>query len=176
MTMEVDTDRNMLVSYDEREIPYDLLVTVPVNMGADFVERSGLGDELNHVEVDKHTFLADNHDNMFAIGDAANMPDIEGGFGRALRRRRVRRELPGAHRRTADDRAFDGHANCFIESGNGKGLLIDFNYDVQPLPGKFPVPGVGPFSLLKETEPTTWASSASAGSTGTCSCRADRSR
>ena len=46
---------------------------------------------------------------------------------------------------------FDGHANCFIESGAGKGFLIDFNYEVEPLPGKFPIPGVGPFSLLGES-------------------------
>ena len=48
--------------------------------------------------------------------------------------------------------AFDGHANCFIESGFGKGILIDFNYDTEPLPGKFPLPGIGPFSLLEETQ------------------------
>ena len=41
----VDTDARMLVSYDEREVPFDLLVTVPLNMGADFLRRSGLGDE-----------------------------------------------------------------------------------------------------------------------------------
>jgi sulfide:quinone oxidoreductase len=52
--------------------------------------------------------------------------------------------------------AFDGHANCFIESGHGKGLLIDFNYDTEPLPGKYPLPGVGPFSLLKESELNHW--------------------
>jgi sulfide:quinone oxidoreductase len=52
--------------------------------------------------------------------------------------------------------SFDGHANCFIESGHGKGLLIDFNYDTEPLPGKYPLPGVGPFSLLKETEINHW--------------------
>jgi sulfide:quinone oxidoreductase len=46
---------------------------------------------------------------------------------------------------------FDGHTNCFIESGFGKGLLIDFNYDVEPLPGVFPLPGVGPFTLLGES-------------------------
>ena len=51
---------------------------------------------------------------------------------------------------------FDGHANCFIESGFGKGILIDFNYDVEPLPGKFPLPGVGPFSLLEETRMNHW--------------------
>jgi len=151
MTMEADTDRNMLVSYDEREVPYDLLVTVPVNMGADFVERSGLGDELNHVEVDKHTFLADGHDNIFAIGDAANLPTSKAGsvahyavdvFVENFTEHIAGRPMTGR---------FDGHANCFVESGHGKGLLLDFNYDVEPLPGKFPVPKVGPFSLLKET-------------------------
>jgi uncharacterized protein YjgD (DUF1641 family) len=35
-------------------------------------------------------------------------------------------------------------------------MLIDFNYDTQPLPGKYPLPGVGPFSLLKETEMNHW--------------------
>jgi sulfide:quinone oxidoreductase len=51
---------------------------------------------------------------------------------------------------------FDGHANCFVESGAGKAMLIDFNYDTEPLPGKYPLPGVGPFSLLKETELNHW--------------------
>ena len=156
MTMEVDGDRNMLVSYDEREIPYDLLVTVPVNMGADFVERSGLGDELNHVEVDKHTFLSDDHDNIFALGDASNIPTSKAGsvahfavdvFVDNFLQHIAGRPMTGK---------FDGHANCFIESGNGKGLLIDFNYDVEPLPGKYPLPGIGPFSLLKETEANHW--------------------
>ena len=151
MTMEVDTERNTLVSYDEREVPYDLLVAVPVNMGADFGDRSGLGDELNHVEVDKHTFLADDLDNVFAIGDAANLPTSKAGsvahYAVDVFVDNFMEHIAG---RPMTER-FDGHANCFVESGNGKGLLLDFNYDVQPLTGKFPVPGVGPFSLLKET-------------------------
>jgi sulfide:quinone oxidoreductase len=51
---------------------------------------------------------------------------------------------------------FDGHANCYVESGDGKALLIDFNYETEPLPGKYPLPGIGPFSLLKETEMNHW--------------------
>ena len=47
--------------------------------------------------------------------------------------------------------SFDGHANCFVESGDGKAMLIDFNYEVEPLPGKFPIPGIGPLTLLDET-------------------------
>jgi sulfide:quinone oxidoreductase len=152
MTMEADGDRKMLVSYDEREIPYDLLVTVPVNMGADFVDRSGLGDELNHVEVDRHTFLSDSHDNIFALGDAANLPTSKAGsvahFAVDVF---VDNFIQHVNGQPMTGR-FDGHANCFIEAGNGKGLLIDFNYDVEPLPGKYPLPGIGPFSLLKETQ------------------------
>jgi sulfide:quinone oxidoreductase len=45
----------------------------------------------------------------------------------------------------------DGHANCFIETGFGKAILVDFNYDIQPVPGKFPLPWLGPMTLLEET-------------------------
>jgi sulfide:quinone oxidoreductase len=152
MIDQVDGEATKIVSMDEREVPFDLLVTVPLNMGADFIGRSGLGDDLNYVPVDKHTLLSTKHDNIFAIGDASNIPASKAGsvahFSLDL--------FPGNFVNHVNGRpmtaAFDGHANCFIESGRGKGMLIDFNYDTEPLPGKYPIPGIGPFSLLKETE------------------------
>ncbi len=148
----IDNEQSALVSFDEREIPFDLLVTVPLNMGADFVARSGLGNELNFVSVDPGTFQSTKYSNIFAIGDAADIPTSKAGsvahfavevFAENFLHHIRGEEMPGR---------FDGHANCFVESGDGRALLIDFNYDTQPLPGKYPVPGVGPFSLLKETE------------------------
>ena len=68
-----------LVSYDDREVPFDLLVTVPLNMGADFVARSGLGDELNYVPVDRHTLQSKAFANVFAVGDAADLPTSKAG-------------------------------------------------------------------------------------------------
>lgn len=35
-------------------------------------------------------------------------------------------------------------------------MLIDFNYTTELLPGEYPIPGIGPFSLLKETEINHW--------------------
>ena len=151
MVESIDNDRRTLVSYDGRVVPFDLLVTVPVNMGADFVARSGLGDELNYVPVDRHTQLSEKYDNVFALGDANNIPTSKAGsvahfsvdvfVGNFLQH--VRGEpMTGS---------YDGHANCFVESGGGKALLVDFNYDTQPLPGSYPLPVVGPMSLLKET-------------------------
>lgn len=152
MIERIDGDAKTIVSFDEREIGFDLLVTVPLNKGADFVGRSGLGNELNYVAVDKHTFLSTRYDNIFALGDAADLPTSKAGsvahFAVEVFTENFLRhieELPMTGQ-------FDGHANCFVESGGGKGMLIDFNYDTQPLPGKYPLPGIGPFSLLQETE------------------------
>ena len=144
-------DDGAIVSYDERSIPFDLLVSVPLNMGADFVGASGLGDELNHVKVDQGTFLAAGCDNVFALGDAAALPISKAGsvahFAVDVFVENFLDHIGGRPM----ERRFDGHANCFVESGAGKALLIDFNYDTEPLPGTYPVPGLGPLRLLKET-------------------------
>lgn len=149
---KVDVDKKTIVSYDEREVPFDLLVTVPVNMGADFVGRSGLGNDLNYVPVDIQTMQSTKHDNIFAVGDAADLPTSKAGsvahFAIDMFTENFLQHIRGeemTHR-------FDGHAICFVESGSGKGMLIDFNYETQPLPGKYPIPGFGPFKLLEETE------------------------
>ena len=148
----VDSDKKAIVSYDEREIPFDLLVTVPLNMGADFIAKSGLGNELNYVPVDKHTFQSADYPNLFAIGDAADLPTSKAGsvahFSVDVFEENFKQLIAGKKM----THSYDGHANCFIETGDGKGMLIDFNYDTEPLPGKYPVPGIGPFSLLKESE------------------------
>ena len=149
-------DGRTLVSYDDREIPFDLLVTVPLNMGADFVGRSGLGDELNYVPVDKHTLLSTKYPNIFAIGDASDIPASKAG---SVAHFAVEVFVGNFLRHVAGEPmtgSFDGHANCFIESGDGKGLLIDFTYDTQPLPGRYPLPGVGPFRLLRESAVNHW--------------------
>jgi len=147
----IDPETKTLVSMDEREIPFDLLVTVPVNMGADFLARSGMGDDLNYVPVDKETFLSRKYANVFALGDASDIPASKAGsvahFAIDLFSENFVDYVNGRPMK----HKFDGHANCFIESGNGKGLLIDFNYTVEPLTGMFPLPIVGPFPLLKES-------------------------
>lgn len=151
MLMEVDNETHEIVSYDERRIPFDLLVSVPVNMGQDFLAESGLARELNLVPVDKFTQLSTQYDNIFALGDANNIPASKAGsvahfevdiFVENFMQHIAGKEM--THR-------FDGHANCFIETGGGKAMLIDFNYNVEPLPGKYPYPVVGPMSLLKKT-------------------------
>jgi sulfide:quinone oxidoreductase len=152
----VDNEAKAIVSYDERRIPFDLLVTVPLNMGADFVARSGMGDDLNYVPVDKGTMLSKKWRNVFAIGDAADLPTSKAGsvahFAADILTENFLQHIRGEEM----THVFDGHANCFVESGSGKAMLIDFNYDVEPLPGKYPLPGIGPMTLLGESRINHW--------------------
>ena len=138
-TGEVDGAGGRLISYDEREVPFDLAVVIPVHSGAEYVGRSdGLGDELDFVQTDDHTLQSKVRENIFVIGDAANIPASKAGsvthFEGEVLVENVKRFLAGEEL----DASYDGHANCFIETGFHKALLIDFNYDTEPLPGHFP--------------------------------------
>lgn len=148
----VNNDEKKIISWDEREVDFDLLVTIPTNMGIKAIERSGLGDELNFVPTHKHTLQSDEWENIFVIGDATNLPSSKAGSVAHFEADILFDNLMAAIKGEPLTASFDGHANCFIESGDGKGLLIDFNYEVEPLPGKYPIPVIGPFSLLKETK------------------------
>ena len=151
-TGEVDGAGGRLVSWDEREVPFDLLVTIPLHGGPAYIGRSpGLGDELGFVATDLHTLQSKVAPNVFAIGDATNLPTSKAGsvahFEGDTLVENIRRFLGGEEL----EASFDGHANCFIETGFQKALLIDFNYDTEPLPGRFPEPHLGPLPLLKES-------------------------
>jgi len=136
---EVDGASGKLVSYDERKLDFDLLVTVPLHGGAAYVERSqGLGDALGFVPTDKATLQAAAKPNVFALGDATDLPTSKAGsvthFEAEVLAENVGRFFAGEEL----EAGYDGHTNCFIETGFHKALLIDFNYDVEPLPGHFP--------------------------------------
>jgi sulfide:quinone oxidoreductase len=147
----IDNREKKLVAWDHSEVPYDLLVSIPTNMGDPAMERSGIADELNFIPTDKHTLKAKDLEDVFVLGDAADLHASKAGsvahFQSEILIKNVLEHVEG---RTGCA-SYDGHANCFIESGFGKGLLIDFNYETEPLTGKFPLPGIGPFTLLGES-------------------------
>lgn len=147
----VDNEKKEIVSWDETAVPFDLLVTIPTNMGDEAIARSGMGDEFNFIPTDRETLRARDYENIFVIGDATDLPSSKAGSVAHFQSDILLENFLDAVEGRPPRARFDGHANCFIESGFGKGILIDFNYDTEPLPGKFPLPGIGPFSLLQET-------------------------
>lgn len=147
----IDNEKKELVSYAEDRIPFDCLVSVPTNMGDPMIERSGIAEDLNFIATDKNTLQSKAFDNVFVIGDATNLPTSKAGSVAHFEADVLHENLIAAIEDRPFTGSFDGHANCYIETGYGKGTLIDFNYDTEPLPGSFPFPGLGPFGLLKES-------------------------
>lgn len=149
----VDNENKKIISYDGKEVEFDLLVSIPTNKGADMIENSNMGDEddLNFIPTDKNTLQSKKFENIFILGDATNLPTSKAGsvahFEGEILFENILHYIKGEPLKAK----FDGHANCFIETGFGKATLIDFNYDTEPLPGKFPIPVIGPMGLLEES-------------------------
>ncbi len=147
----VDNEKKVIKSYDEKEVPFDCLISIPVHFGDDMIERSVLGDDMNFALTDKFHLNSTKFENIFILGDASNIPTSKAGSVVHFAAEVIFENLMCSIEGRPFTAKFDGHSNCYIETGHGKGALIDFNYDTEPLPGFFPFPGIGPFGLLKET-------------------------
>jgi sulfide:quinone oxidoreductase len=147
----VDAASNTIRSFQGVDVEYDLLCAVPPNLGPDVIESSGLGDGAGYALTEPRTLKSRKADYIYCLGDNTNVSTSKAGsvthFEAETVVENVLREIEGERPLPS----FDGHSNCFIESGHHKALLIDFNYDMEPLEGSFPLPYAGPFSLLKET-------------------------
>jgi sulfide:quinone oxidoreductase len=152
----VDNENKTIVDYGGREVPFDILVTVPTNKGDALLERSGMGDDLNYVPTHRGTLQSKDYENVFVLGDASNIPASKAGsvahFEAEILTQNILHYIHGEPLKEE----FDGHANCFIETGGGKALLIDFNYTHEPVEGTFPFAGLGPLRLLKESRMNHW--------------------
>ena len=147
----VDSAHKTIHSYEGYRIRYDILCVVPPNRGPDVIEASGLGDGIGFGLTDPHTLKCRTAENIYIIGDNSNAATLKAGSVAHFQAETVVQNLL---REINDEKplpSFDGHTNCFVETGYDNAFLIDFNYDMEPLAGNYPLPVVGPFSLLKET-------------------------
>ena len=149
---EVNSQRKYVEAYNGKKTDYDLLVIIPTNVGSEVIVESGLDDGSTFIPTDKHTLKALNHKNIYIIGDATNLPTSKAGsvahYESEIAAQNILNEIKGKE----SEPIYDGHSTCFIVSEKGKSFLVDFNYNTEPLFGKYPIPVIGPFSLVKETK------------------------
>ena len=153
---EVNASAKIITSAKGDEVNYDLLVAIPPNFGAQVIIDSEIGDPMGYIDTDNGTLKAKKYENMYVVGDATNVPTSKAGavahYESDIIVMNLIRELDGQEPLPE----FDGHSTCFIVTGYEKASLIDFNYKVEPLPGKYPFPGLGPFTLLGESYVNYW--------------------
>jgi len=147
----VDGKEKYIESVQGDKVKYDTLVIVPTTIGDPVISNSGMDDGIGFVPTHHNTLKALKHDGVYVIGDATNVPTSKAGsvahYEADVVVFNIMAEIYGAK----PEEIYDGHSTCFIVYSKGTSSLIDFNYKIEPLPGKFPMPKLGPFSLLKET-------------------------
>jgi sulfide:quinone oxidoreductase len=136
----IDRQRKMLQSLEGEELPYDLLILVPPHRGAQFLIDSGLAPAPGGwLPTDRHTLLVGGRPNVYALGDATDLPLSKAGstahFEAPIVAERVAAAISG---RALDAKRanYEGNVVCFFEVGDGKGTLLRFNYDHPPKPPK----------------------------------------
>jgi sulfide:quinone oxidoreductase len=153
---QVNAAEKTIESHKGEKVGYDLLVAIPPNMGDQCLIDSEISDPVGFIPVDQKTLKMENADRIYAIGDTTNVPTSKAGsvahYMSYTLVENLIREIDGYEPLPK----FDGHATCFLASGFEKAILLDFNYKVEPLPGMFPFPGMGPFSLLQESLSNHW--------------------
>ncbi len=152
----VNEEEKFLESATGEKAEFDLLVSTMPNLGAAYVDESGLGDGMGYVLTNNHTLRAEKGGNIYVVGDATNVPTSKAGsvahYEAEIATENILLEIDGQEPKPA----FDGHSTCFIVSGYDRAYLFDFNYKTEPLPGKYPFPGLGPFDLVGESNMNYW--------------------
>jgi sulfide:quinone oxidoreductase len=136
----IDPARKVLVSLEGEELPYDLLVLVPPHRGAQFLVDSGLAPGPGGwLPTDRHTLLVGGRPNVYALGDATDLPLSKAGstahFEAPIVAERVAAAVLGREP-AAKHASYEGNVMCFFEIGDGKGTLLRFDYDHPPKPPK----------------------------------------
>jgi len=136
----IDKERKVLQSLEGEELPYDLLILVPPHKGAKFLIESGLAPAPGGwLPTDRHTLLVGGRTNVYALGDATDLPLSKAGstahFEAPIVAERVAAAVQG-RKPQAKHANYEGNVMCFFEIGDGKGTLLRFDYEHPPKPPK----------------------------------------
>jgi len=133
----VDTEHKIISSMEGEEIPYDLLVMIPPHRGVPVIAESGLGDEQGWLPTDRNTLLVKGHEQIYAIGDATDLPVSKSGSAAHFQAKVVAHRLIAAIHGEAlkvDEGTYDGEVMCFLETGQRKATQLVFDYEHPPCP------------------------------------------
>jgi sulfide:quinone oxidoreductase len=130
----VDPSARMVESLEGEKTEYDLLVLVPPHHGQQVIDDSSMGDVGGWLPTDRHTLQVGEHERIFAIGDATNLPISKSGSTAHFEAPVVASRIASFVRGTAPKTNYGGRVMCFLETGNGKATALRFDYERPPTP------------------------------------------
>ncbi len=136
---QVDPTARRLSFSNGATADFDLLLYVPPHRAPAVVREAGLVGPSGWVTVDRHT-LATPIDGVYAIGDVTGIPlamgkplPKAGAFAHA-QGEVVAHNIADAWANRSPRRSFDGHGQCFLETGDGRAGYGAGNFYAEPTP------------------------------------------
>ena len=135
----VDAEGRRLTFANGAQVDFDLLAYVPPHRPPRVIRESGLIDQSGWMSVDRHT-LETRWPNIYAIGDVVSIPLT---LGKSLPKAGVfahregevvARNIARAITGTGTPARFDGHGECFIETGDGEAGFGGGDFYAEPKP------------------------------------------
>lgn len=124
-------DADTLYAADGRTLEHDLLVGIPPHAGSDLVRESSLGEEW--IDVDNRTLEVRGANDIYALGDATNVPTSKAGSAAHYQAGVVADRLASEVRGELPTARYDGKTLCFVEAGLDEATYIEFDYDSDPV-------------------------------------------
>ncbi len=149
---QVDPARKVVASLEGEEIPYDLLVLIPPHRGAAPVSVDGIADRGGWIRTDRETLQVAGYEDVYAIGDATDLPVSKSGSAAHYQARAVAARIAGAN--PGRDVRYTGKVMCFLETGERRATLLRFDYQHPPRPA---APNPVAFALKRLFNRVYWA-------------------
>lgn len=132
----VDPKAKIVHSIEGDSIPFDLLMLIPPHRGAKVITDSGLAESAGWLDTDRYTMRVNGYDNIFAIGDATNLPVSKAGSSAHFQADALVGNIISDIRNEKTVHHYDGHVMCFLETGYNKATLLNFDYNHPPNPAQ----------------------------------------
>jgi sulfide:quinone oxidoreductase len=132
----VDPSAHVVESLEGEKQEYDLLVLVPPHEGAAVVQASNMGDRSGWLPTDRATLNVGEYDNVFALGDATDLPISKSGSTAHFEAPVIASRIASLVKGTAPKTNYGGRVMCFLETGDGKATSLRFDYEHPPIPPK----------------------------------------
>jgi sulfide:quinone oxidoreductase len=140
--VEVIGDRQQAVILDNKtgtkeSIDFAMLHAVPPQSAPDWVKRTPLADPASpfgYVKVNQYSLQNEDWPNVFALGDAANLPTSKTGAAARKQAQVLVANLLAARRGEQPAARYNGYTSCPLVTARNRMLLAEFDYDLQPTP------------------------------------------
>ncbi len=131
---EVNDQKKIVISKNNQEVEYDLLISIPAHRGAEVITNSNMGDELGFIPVNQLTLKMIGNDSIYVLGDATSLKISKAGSVAHYQAEIVAKNIEAELDDLIPTYYYNGKTFCFVETKLNEATYIEMDYQNPPYP------------------------------------------